>query len=166
MIAMRNGTANQDAYRLVNYTPFATVMRLLTLNALIAYISSLSMWLSGASEDPRMLLPAWISIATVSGGAKRRLQHHLLDSNTDVQQLLTMIYHLTQTKINIRKETRASIHIFSIASFISLCAILFQLHLVRENDPVVPLFEMAKQVWRYLHEYLHIGHDIYPKAEL
>lgn len=40
-------------------------MRLLTTNALIAYIASWVLYLSGASEDPRMLLPAWVSIATV-----------------------------------------------------------------------------------------------------
>lgn len=51
--------------RLMNYTPSATLVRLLTTNALIAYITSWVLYLSGASEDPRMLLPAWVSIATV-----------------------------------------------------------------------------------------------------
>jgi N-glycosylation protein len=50
---------------LLNYTPSATVVRLLTTNALIAYICSWVLYLSGAAEDPRMLLPAWVSIATV-----------------------------------------------------------------------------------------------------
>jgi hypothetical protein len=31
-----------------------------------AYITSWVLYLSGGSEDPRLLLPAWISIATVS----------------------------------------------------------------------------------------------------
>jgi hypothetical protein len=52
--------------RLLNYHPSATVVRLLTTNALIAYITSWVLYLSGASEDPRLLLPAWISITTVS----------------------------------------------------------------------------------------------------
>lgn len=51
--------------RLVIYTPGATVVRMLTTNALIAYISTWVLWISGASDDPRMLLPAWISISTV-----------------------------------------------------------------------------------------------------
>ena len=51
--------------RLLKYTPGATVVRLLTTNALIAYITSWVLYISGASEDPRMLLPAWVSIATV-----------------------------------------------------------------------------------------------------
>lgn len=51
--------------RLLYYTPSATVVRLLTTNALIAYITNCVLYLSGASQDPRMLLPAWVSIATV-----------------------------------------------------------------------------------------------------
>ena len=51
--------------RLFSYTPTATIVRLLTTNFLIAYITSWVLYLSGASEDPRMLLPAWVSIATV-----------------------------------------------------------------------------------------------------
>ena len=55
-----------DFRRLERYTPSATVVRLLTTNILIAYVSSWVLFLSGAALDPRMLLPAWISIATVS----------------------------------------------------------------------------------------------------
>ena len=51
--------------RLANYTPGATVVRLLTTNVMIAYVASWVLFLSGASEDHRMLLPAWISITTV-----------------------------------------------------------------------------------------------------
>jgi len=51
--------------RLLFYTPSATLVRLLTTNFLIAYTTSWVLYLSGASEDPRMLLPAWVSIATV-----------------------------------------------------------------------------------------------------
>lgn len=54
-----------EVCRLLFYTPSATVVRLLTTNALIAYITNCVLYLSGASQDPRMLLPAWVSIATV-----------------------------------------------------------------------------------------------------
>jgi hypothetical protein len=54
-----------DIPRLLNYTPPAVVIRLLTTNGLIAYITSWVLYLSGASSDPRLLLPAWISITTV-----------------------------------------------------------------------------------------------------
>lgn len=52
-------------FRLLNYTPPAVVIRLLTTNGLIAYSTSWVLYLSGASSDPRHLLPAWISITTV-----------------------------------------------------------------------------------------------------
>lgn len=59
--------------RLLNYTPPAVVIRLLTTNGLIAYITSWVLYLSGASSDPRLLLPAWISITTVCRNALIRL---------------------------------------------------------------------------------------------
>ena len=58
--------ADAFCHRLFSYTPTATIVRLLTTNFLIAYITSWVLYLSGASEDPRMLLPAWVSIATVT----------------------------------------------------------------------------------------------------
>lgn len=70
--------------RLSFYTPSATVLRLLTTNLLIAYITSWVLWLSGASQDPRMLLPAWVSIATVSDASYSLLRclntHGTIDS--------------------------------------------------------------------------------------
>ncbi|KAL8922201.1 MAG: hypothetical protein Q9172_003662 [Xanthocarpia lactea] len=117
---------------LLYYTPSATVVRLLTMNALIAYITNCVLYLSGASQDPRMLLPAWVSIATT----------------------LTMLYHLSNRTINIRKETSASINVLSIASFLSLCTLLLQLHLTRDNDPTVPLFEMMRHTWDWVHRTL------------
>ncbi|MCJ1367706.1 hypothetical protein MMC16_006840 [Acarospora aff. strigata] len=115
---------------LLNYTPSATLVRLLTTNALIAYITSWTLYLSGASEDPRLLLPAWVAIATT----------------------LTLLYHASHRLrlTDIQRETSASIHVFSIASFISMSALLLQLHLTRENDPVVPLFGMVRWGWEWL----------------
>ncbi|EFR02536.1 hypothetical protein MGYG_05532 [Nannizzia gypsea CBS 118893] len=110
---------------LVNYTPPAVIIRLLTINCLIAYLTSWILYLSGASSDPRLLLPAWISITSI----------------------LTLLYHLTQRKINIKKETKASLSVFSIASFISMSSLLLQLHLSRENEPEIPLFVMLHKAW-------------------
>ena len=56
----------RNTIRILKYTPGATIVRLLTTNVLIAYLTSWVLYLSGASEDPRMLLPAWVSICTVS----------------------------------------------------------------------------------------------------
>jgi len=112
---------------LLNYTPQATLVRLLTTNSINAYITSWVLYLSGGSEDSRLLLPAWISIATT----------------------LTFLYHVTHPRLAILKETSLSISVFSIASFISLVVLLLQLHLTRENDPPVPLFMIGRQLFGY-----------------
>lgn len=52
--------------RLINYTPQATMVRLLTIDAVNAYLTLTALSLSGGFEDPRLMLPGWISIATVS----------------------------------------------------------------------------------------------------
>ncbi|TVY39215.1 hypothetical protein LOCC1_G004091 [Lachnellula occidentalis] len=109
-------------------TSLATLVRLLTINSVNAYITSWVLYLSGGSEDPRLLLPAWISIATT----------------------LTFLYHVTHPRLAILKETSLSISVFSIASFISMVSLLLQLHLSRENDPPIRLFLIARQCWEYI----------------
>ena len=134
--------------RLLNYTPGATIVRMLTTNVLIAYLTSWVLYLSGASEDPRMLLPAWISIATVSHVFS--IPAFLISLKEVLVQTLTVLYHLSQRKINIKRETSASISVFSITSFISLCCLLLQLHLTRANDPVVPVFVILRKALNFL----------------
>lgn len=95
---------------LLLYTPQATLVRLLATNTTNLYLTSQALHLTGASrgdDDPRLFLPAWITIATC----------------------LTGLYHLTQRKINIRKETRLSISVFSVASFVSMVSLLATVHL-------------------------------------
>ncbi|KAI0454078.1 N-glycosylation protein-domain-containing protein [Xylaria acuta] len=108
---------------LINYTPQATVVRLLTISCVFAYLTSWIVYLTGGTKDPRLLLPAWIGIATI----------------------LTACYHYTQRKVPIRKETFASISVFSIASFISMVALLVD---INSNRPFpeahVPLVSIAK----------------------
>jgi len=126
--------------RLLNYTPQATIVRLLAINALNSYLTSWVLYLSGGAADPRLLLPAWIGIATA----------------------LTALYHLTQRKINIRKETSTSISVFSGASFISMVTLLLQLHLNRaitagsgangegggeHGYPEIPIVVLARRAW-------------------
>jgi hypothetical protein len=60
-------------------------------------------------------------------------------------QTLTGMYHATQRKINIRKETRLSTSVFSIASFISMVALVAQLNFNRPDYPDPPLFVLAKK---------------------
>ncbi|KAF5862688.1 hypothetical protein ETB97_011326 [Aspergillus alliaceus] len=110
---------------LLNYTPPAVVIRLLTTNGLIAYISSWVLYLSGASSDPRLLLPAWVSITTT----------------------LTFLYHATQNRAMIKRETAAALLVVSVASFVSMSSLLLQLHLTRENEPEVPIFVITRKLW-------------------
>jgi hypothetical protein len=91
-----------------------------------------------------MLLPAWVSIATV----RTEMPYEHLKLNG--VQTLTVLYHVTQRKMNIKRETSASINVFSIASFISMSSLLLQLHLTRANDPVVPLFHLLRKGWAFL----------------
>ncbi|KAJ5162356.1 hypothetical protein N7492_007748 [Penicillium capsulatum] len=113
------------AIMLLNYTPPAVVIRLLTTNGLIAYITSWVLYLSGASSDPRLLLPAWVSITTS----------------------LTFVYHATQNHATIKRETAASLLVVSVASFLSMSSLLLQLHLTRENEPEVPVFVITRKLW-------------------
>ena len=58
-----------------------------------------------------------------------------------------MMYHGTQRKINIRKETSMTISVFSIASYISMVALLGQLYLSRSDYPTIPLATFAQRAW-------------------
>lgn len=108
---------------LLNYTAQATIVRLFTLCCIFAYISSQLIHLLGGDKDPSLLLPAWVGIATT----------------------LTACYHVSQRKINIRKETSESISVFSIASFISMVALLVNLHLGKAEYPEVPLVALLER---------------------
>ncbi|KAK4040722.1 N-glycosylation protein-domain-containing protein [Parachaetomium inaequale] len=109
---------------LLHYTPQATIVRLLTVDAINGYLTSWVLHLTGGFEDPRLILPAWIVISTT----------------------LTVLYHITQRKINIRKETSMSISVFSIASFVSMVALLVQLHSNRSDYPDIPLLNVVRRV--------------------
>ncbi|KAK7974194.1 hypothetical protein PG989_016042 [Apiospora arundinis] len=108
---------------LLNYTPQATIVRLFALTGIYFYVSSWTVYLLGGGDDPSMLLPAWILIATT----------------------LTICYHVSQRKINIRKETSASVGVFSIASFISMAALLGHHHINRLEYPDVPLYGVLQK---------------------
>lgn len=114
---------------LLNYTPQATLIRLLATDSTNAYITSWVIYLFGASTSSRQMLPAWISIAST----------------------LTVLYHLTQRNSNIKRETSASISVFSIASFISMITLLLQMYFTEEvrgtNDGPIPLVVFAKGAW-------------------
>ncbi|EAQ89948.1 hypothetical protein CHGG_06567 [Chaetomium globosum CBS 148.51] len=100
---------------LLHYTPQATIVRLLTVDAINGYLTSWVLHLTGGFEDPRLILPAWIVIST--------------------------------RKINIRKETSMSISVFSIASFVSMVALLVQLDSNRSDYPDIPLLNLVRRVF-------------------
>ena len=50
---------------LLHYTPQATIVRLLTIDAINGYLTSWVLHLTGGFEDQRLILPAWIVISTV-----------------------------------------------------------------------------------------------------
>ncbi|KAI1354045.1 N-glycosylation protein-domain-containing protein [Xylaria sp. FL0043] len=109
---------------LINYTPQATVVRLLTVSCVFAYLTSWIVYVMGGSQDPQLLLPAWIGISTI----------------------LTACYHFTQRKVPIHKETFTSISIFSIASFISMLVLLYDSYITRPfPDMDIPLFFIVKK---------------------
>ncbi|KAH7308957.1 N-glycosylation protein-domain-containing protein [Stachybotrys elegans] len=113
---------------LLNYTPQATIIRLLTINALNAYITSIVLYWTGGFSDPRLFLPGWISIATV-------WKNHTL----------TVCYHITHSQINIRKETVTSINVFSIGSTITMITLLVHMHTYQSDYPDMPLVVHARR---------------------
>jgi hypothetical protein len=50
---------------LLHYTPQATIVRLLTVDAINGYLTSWVLQLTGGFDDPRLILPARIVISTV-----------------------------------------------------------------------------------------------------
>uniref|UniRef100_A0A0B7K1H8 Uncharacterized protein n=1 Tax=Bionectria ochroleuca TaxID=29856 RepID=A0A0B7K1H8_BIOOC len=76
--------------------------------------------------DLRLLLPGWIGIATT----------------------LTVCYHITHQKINIRKETSTSINVFSIASYITMVTLLLHMHLYKPDYPPMPIVTWGQAAWQ------------------
>ncbi|UNI24222.1 hypothetical protein JDV02_009988 [Purpureocillium takamizusanense] len=109
---------------LINYTPQATIVRLLTINAVNAYLTLSVLSLTGGFHDQRLLLPGWIGIATT----------------------LTVCYHITHQKINIRKETSTSVNVFSIASYITMVTLLVHMHSYLVDYPTMPFVARGRQL--------------------
>ncbi|KAL2209279.1 hypothetical protein CC79DRAFT_669978 [Sarocladium strictum] len=125
---------------LINYTPQATIVRLLSINAVNAYTTSTVLALAGGFSDPRLLLPGWIGIATT----------------------LTVCYHITHQKINIRKETSTSVNVFSIASFISMATLLAHMHLYQLGYPEMPVITYGRKV---CHELVRLAAQAQSQAQ-
>ncbi|CAN8100579.1 unnamed protein product [Discula destructiva] len=111
---------------LIHYTPSATAFRLVAVSALNGYLQSWTLHLSGSAQDPFLLLPTWIVMTST----------------------LTLVYHITYRKINIRKETSTSISVFSMASYFSLVALLIQQHWDRSDWLEVPFVALGFRLLR------------------
>ncbi|KAL7790741.1 N-glycosylation domain-containing protein [Trichoderma ceciliae] len=114
---------------LINYTPQATIVRLLSINAVNAYLTLSVLSLTGGFQDPRLLLPGWVSIATT----------------------LTICYHVTHQKINIRKETSTSVNVFSIASYITMIVLLVHMQWYQPDYPTMPVVTTGNCLWQEGH---------------
>ena len=61
-------------------------------------------------------------------------------------QTLTVCYHITHQKINIRKETSTSVNVFSIASYITMVTLLVHIHSNLFDYPTMPFVARGRQV--------------------
>lgn len=62
-------------------------------------------------------------------------------------QTLTVCYHITHQKINIRKETSTSINVFSIASYITMAVLLVHMHSYLADYPTMPVVARGRHLW-------------------
>ncbi|OAA38737.1 hypothetical protein BBO_06984 [Beauveria brongniartii RCEF 3172] len=60
---------------------------------------------------------------------------------------LTVCYHISHQRINIRKETSTSVNVFSIASYLSMVALLAHLLAFQPDYPAMPVVVRARRFW-------------------
>jgi hypothetical protein len=138
-------------------------VRLLSINAVNAYLTLTTLSLTGGFQDPRLLLPGWVSIATV-WNLLLRLASKLISpiseeigprgepfqcaTLTSFPQTLTICYHVTHQKINIRKETSTSVNVFSIASYITMIVLLAHMQSYQSDYPTMPAVTKGSYLWQ------------------
>jgi hypothetical protein len=62
-------------------------------------------------------------------------------------QTLTICYHVTHQKINIRKETSTSVNVFSIASYITMVVLLAHMQTYQSDYPIMPVVSRGNHLW-------------------
>ncbi|KAM7205640.1 N-glycosylation protein eos1 [Rhypophila sp. PSN 637] len=103
---------------LLNYTPLATIFRLSVINLVNVLFNSSVLGQFAAPADPRFAFAPWIVIASV----------------------LTLVYNIAQRGIRIHKDYALSMSIFSIASYVSMVALLWHMYVDRAAEyPDIPL---------------------------
>ncbi|RPB23834.1 hypothetical protein L211DRAFT_225081 [Terfezia boudieri ATCC MYA-4762] len=117
---------------LIYYTPWATLVRLVSICTINVYITSWILTLAGTTMNPRMLLPAWIFIACV----------------------LITAYYITQRNIKVVRSIYNPIAIFiAVACFVSMSVLLIELHSCMGG------VSLARSVYKIQHGPLEEGHE-------
>ncbi|KAK6502315.1 hypothetical protein TWF506_002896 [Arthrobotrys conoides] len=98
---------------LVNYTPLATLVRLISITGIIAYFISGAHYCLGVKSDARMLLPAWIMIYCTIG----------------------IGFHIVRMRISEYREVSTSITVFTGLSFATMILLLQDSHEKRDTPP-------------------------------
>lgn len=62
-------------------------------------------------------------------------------------QTLTVCYHISHQRINIRKETSTSVNVFSIASYLSMVALLAHMLASQPDYPTMPVVAHGKRLY-------------------
>lgn len=101
----REGNSVNERNRLMNYTPTATLVRLVSISALTSYLTSWALAFICAG-DMRMLLPSWVFVALA----------------------LMICYHSTLRSISAMREVTAAFYVLCAASFVSMCVLIWGNH--------------------------------------
>ncbi|KAK4211808.1 hypothetical protein QBC37DRAFT_426129 [Rhypophila decipiens] len=116
---------------LLNYTPLATIFRLSVINLVNVLFTSSVLGQFAAPADPRFAFAPWIVIASV----------------------LTLVYNIAQRGIRIHKDYALSMSIFSIASYVSMVALLWHMYVDRAAEyPDIPLVRNLRLACQGLEE--------------
>lgn len=58
-----------------------------------------------------------------------------------------MCYHISHQRINIRKETSTSVNVFSIASYLSMVALLAHMLVLQPDYPTMPVVVHGRRLY-------------------
>lgn len=103
---------------LIHYTPWATLVRLVSICTINVYITSWILTLAGTTRNPRMLLPAWIFIACV-----------LIIAYYITQRNIKVVRHRSEQGRLLRTLTSIS-RLVAGGSFITMGVLLIELHML------------------------------------
>ncbi|KAF1733767.1 hypothetical protein CRV24_005297 [Beauveria bassiana] len=68
-------------------------------------------------------------------------------TETALATIWVLCYHISHQRINIRKETSTSVNVFSIASYLSMVALLAHLLAFQPDYPAMPVVVRTRRFW-------------------